>query len=379
MFFRRKSNRGPASGSAAAPAAEPKDQPQAPVSSLATEKVVLPAAYDGPKPLGRHFPGPRQAEAALRVHFERKPYAELLAHAKESLEVEVCGVLVGQMCQDEEGLFVEVNAVIRGTAATEGSTHVTFTQTTWNAIHRTLEHDFPKLRIVGWYHTHPGFGVQFSDMDLFIQKNFFSGPTQVALVTDPLSGAVALCINTPAGARYLPRYWVDGREQPARVPAPPAGATQATPGAAEASGSTPSLEQLEARVSQLVQALDEQRASFHYFLLFCGVVFCLAVIGTAGYFMYSTYTSKLEPPRLNSFAPVPVQIGDKTVLLGVGVVEWKVPDELNSLMLQVELLKRLAAEKAAKEAAAKGDTNAPALAPAGTNAPATATRPVGTH
>ena len=188
-------------------------------SALATEKLTLRQTSEGPKPIARQFPGPRNADAALRVALERSAYAELLAHAKASLEAEVCGVLAGQVCEDDEGPFVHVEAVIRGAAATEASTHVTFTQTTWNTIHRTLERDFPKLRIVGWYHTHPGFGVEFSDMDLFIQKNFFSGPAQIALVTDPLSGAVAICLNTAKGVRYLPRFWVDGREQPCRVPA----------------------------------------------------------------------------------------------------------------------------------------------------------------
>ena len=43
------------------------------------------------------------------------------------------------------------------------------------------------LKIVGWYHTHPGFGVEFSEMDLFIQQNFFGGPAQIA----PRNGGAA--------------------------------------------------------------------------------------------------------------------------------------------------------------------------------------------
>lgn len=337
---------------------------------LAADKIKLGDSSTGPKPISRQFPGPRNADAALRVAIERRAYADLLAHAKESLEAEVCGVLVGQVCEDSEGPFVHVEAAIRGAAATEASTHVTFTQATWNSIHATLERDYPKLRIVGWYHTHPGFGVEFSDMDLFIQKNFFSGPTQIALVTDPLSGAVAICVNTPAGPGYLPRFWVDGREQPARAPSR---GTNSEPPALQAADTDAAVARLESRMAQLVQALDEHQASYHRFLLFCGLIFCLAVIGAAGYFIYTTYTSKFEPPRLNSYIPVPVQIGDKTVLVGLGVVEWKVPDEMNALMLQLEKLQKLEAEKKAKEAAAKGETNAP---PGMTNATADASNSV---
>src|SRR5580693_5359579 len=106
-------------------------------------KVNVREASGGEKPMRRTFPGPRNTEAKLRIAMERGAYAELIVHAKASLEAEVCGVLVGQLCEDDEGLFVHVEAIIRGTAASEGGTHVTFTQQTWNAIHKTLEHDYP--------------------------------------------------------------------------------------------------------------------------------------------------------------------------------------------------------------------------------------------
>src|SRR5690349_9830249 len=118
--------------------------------------VTMRDATPAEKPLRRNFPGPRGAEAALRVAIERGAHAELIAHAKESLNAEICGVLAGRVCEDDEGSFVHVEAAIRGTAANQGSTHVTFTHATWNAIHRTMERDYPELRIVGWYHSHPG-------------------------------------------------------------------------------------------------------------------------------------------------------------------------------------------------------------------------------
>lgn len=308
------------------------------------------------KPVRYAFPGPRGATAPLRVAVERAAYADLIAHAKESLEAEVCGVLAGHICEDDRGLFVHVEAVIRGNAANESATHVTFTQATWDAIHLALERDHPKLRIVGWYHTHPGFGVEFSEMDLFIQQNFFSGPTQIALVTDPLSGAVAIATNTSSGIEYLPRYWVDGREQLGHTPVRHATVTNGEP----AEDLLQTVKALEARVAQLIQSQDDLQTLFHRVVLTIGFVACLAIIGTVGYFVYQSYTSRFEPPRLNSFVPVPIQIGDKSVLIGVGVVQWDVPPELNSVLLQMEQLKR---DAAAKEAAAKALIPAPAATP----------------
>lgn len=331
------------------------------------ESVSVHPMSEEEKPVRRKFPGPRGALSKLRVAIERASYAELVAHAKSSLEAEVCGVLAGEVCEDDEGLFVSVEAVIRGGAASQASTHVTFTQETWNLIHRTLERDFPDLRIVGWYHTHPGFGVEFSEMDLFIQRNFFPGATHLALVTDPLSGDVAICMNSAAGIQYLESFWVDGREQRCRVPSRSSGKSEeaASSGVAGASGDR--LQALESRVSQLVQALDDVR-TFHYrFMMTCGFLFCLALICGVGYSVYKQMTSRYNPPEVNSFAEVPVQIGDKTVQLGVAVVGWQIPPELNALLLQEDLLKKEAEEKA-KQAAEK--TNGTPAAPATpTNSP----------
>lgn len=326
-------------------------------------KVNVRDVSNGEKMMRRTFPGPRNAESRLRVALERGAYAELVAHAKSSLKAEVCGVLAGQFCEDDEGPFVHVEVVIVGTAASEGGTHVTFTQDTWNSIHKSLEQDHPKLKIVGWYHTHPGFGVEFSEMDLFIQRNFFPGPMHLALVTDPLNGAVAICINTPEGIQYLPRFWVDGREQQCRMPEQASTSSVADGSAAGGRGESERLRQLEERMGQLVQSLDDMR-TFHYrFMLSCGFIFCLALMLAVGYSIYSQWSARIEPPKVNQIVPVPVQVGDKAVILGVGITSWQVPPELDAIMLQAELAERLARAKHAVE------TNAAAAAEAGTNAP----------
>jgi proteasome lid subunit RPN8/RPN11 len=104
-------------------------------------------------------------------------------HARSSNQAEICGVLVGK---DRDSL-VEVQACIAGANAEEAGAHVTFTQATWEHIYKIKDERYPNLRIVGWYHSHPGFGVFLSEHDTFIHKNFFSSPGQVAWVFDPHS------------------------------------------------------------------------------------------------------------------------------------------------------------------------------------------------
>jgi len=104
-------------------------------------------------------------------------------HARSSSKTEVCGVLIG----DGRKNSVVIEACIAGLNAAQAGTHVTFTQDTWEHIYKTKDKDYPNQRIVGWYHSHPGFGVFLSDHDTFIHKNFFSSPLQVAWVYDPHS------------------------------------------------------------------------------------------------------------------------------------------------------------------------------------------------
>ena len=282
----------------------------------------------------RRFPGPAGSDVPLRVTFDRSPYADLVAHAKQSLDVEVGGVLCGDACEDESGLYVHVRATIPGTASRAGSTHVTFTQDTWTAIHAELEAKYPQLGIVGWYHTHPGFGVVFSDMDLFIQKNFFAGPAQVALVTDPLGGNEALCVNGPDGIRYVEKFWVEGRERRTIVPGSPAAAGSGGPAAP---GDMPgALERLDSRINQALALIDEQRRTLYGLVVTMVMLVAVSVIGYIGYNVYAHMTGAEEPPRLQTYIPIPIRVGDQTVLLGVGVVNWTVPPNVNAAMVELE-------------------------------------------
>ena len=108
---------------------------------------------------------------------------QIRQHARSSSKTEVCGVLIGQ----DRDHRIEVAACIEGQNAEEAGAHVTFTQDTWEHIYAVKDQKYPEERIVGWYHSHPGFGVFLSDHDTFIHQNFFSSPGQVAWVFDPHS------------------------------------------------------------------------------------------------------------------------------------------------------------------------------------------------
>ena len=115
------------------------------------------------------------------VVIESEVARKIRQHSRTSMKAEVCGVLIGK--NDDDRTVVE--ACIAGVNAAQGGTHVTFTQDTWEHIYKIKDREYPDDKIVGWYHSHPGFGVFLSEHDLFIQENFFSGPHQIAWVYDP--------------------------------------------------------------------------------------------------------------------------------------------------------------------------------------------------
>jgi hypothetical protein len=67
--------------------------------------------------------------------------------------------------------------------------------------------------IVGWYHSHPGFGVFLSDRDRFIHLSFFNSPHQIALVYDPQSREHGVFTWRENEVTRTRQYWIGDREQ----------------------------------------------------------------------------------------------------------------------------------------------------------------------
>lgn len=187
------------------------------------------------------FPGGRNE--AFRVFFTPEVHAALWKHAGEDTSVEICGVLVGTWHRDEIGPFAKVVESIRGEGAEKRFAEVTFTHQTWAKINAEMDTKFADLKIVGWYHTHPDFGIFLSDRDRFIQEHFFSGPGQVAHVIDPVRRIEGVFIWRDGKPTLADHFWVGDRilarsdaEKPEATaggrrggPGPPAGMTSGRP------------------------------------------------------------------------------------------------------------------------------------------------------
>ena len=153
-------------------------------------------------------PFPAEPKAMFRLYFAPDAHEGILQHAEQNLSVEICGILVGAWRKDANGPYAVVEDYIRCESATSKFAEVTFTHESWAKINDEMDSRFEDKRIVGWYHSHPDFGIFLSERDCFIHEHFFSGAGQVAFVVDPvrqLEGIFAWKDGKPTPMRH---YWV---------------------------------------------------------------------------------------------------------------------------------------------------------------------------
>lgn len=111
------------------------------------------------------------------------------AHALSSLDREVAGVMIGPRPEKQpDGRYVVhvIDTIIAKYTVMQGAS-VTYTPESWRYMNDKLMERYPDETavIVGWYHTHPGFGIFLSGMDQFIHQNFFTQKWHIAFVLDP--------------------------------------------------------------------------------------------------------------------------------------------------------------------------------------------------
>jgi proteasome lid subunit RPN8/RPN11 len=152
------------------------------------------------------FPGCGSQD--FRVYFSAAAHRAAWKHARETTSVEIGGVLVGHWGSDEDGPYIAVTEIVRCDAATSKSGEVTFTHEAWNVVNREMDTRFADMKIVGWYHSHPGFGIFLSERDRFIHEHFFSNPGQIAYVVDPLAEIEGVFAWRGGKPSLWPHFWV---------------------------------------------------------------------------------------------------------------------------------------------------------------------------
>lgn len=119
------------------------------------------------------------------IFVEERVLEQILDFSETDTEREIGGFLLGGLYEDGRP-FVEVRRFVAAKSTRSDAASLVFTHDTWRDLHHRVATEFPDDVILGWHHTHPNFGIFLSGYDLFIHRNFFSSPWQVAMVVDPV-------------------------------------------------------------------------------------------------------------------------------------------------------------------------------------------------
>lgn len=121
----------------------------------------------------------------VKVYIHQSVYKSIEHYSHSDLTRELGSILLGGYSEYSNKVHVVISDYIEAKYADASASTLTFTHETWDYVHKERERLHPDSKIIGWQHTHPGYGIFLSNNDMFIQENFFNLPFQVAYVVDP--------------------------------------------------------------------------------------------------------------------------------------------------------------------------------------------------
>ena len=130
---------------------------------------------------GGDAPSPDCAE---KVHVSSLALLKMLKHGRAGVPMEVMGLMLGQFVDEYTIHCVDVFAMPQsGTSVSVESVDPAFQKDMMDMLTQTGR---PEV-VVGWYHSHPGFGCWLSSTDINTQSSFEAlSDRAVALVVDPI-------------------------------------------------------------------------------------------------------------------------------------------------------------------------------------------------
>jgi proteasome lid subunit RPN8/RPN11 len=129
-----------------------------------------------------------------RVYVREEVLAAMVARAKDGGDYEVGGFLLGGLHHYDGRRYVDITTQVPALKAESARAHLTFSNDAQRAFHETLDREHPGALVLGWYHTHPGYGVFLSGYDQFIHRSFYARDYHVAIVIDPHSDEVGVFV-----------------------------------------------------------------------------------------------------------------------------------------------------------------------------------------
>ncbi|KAI0169886.1 Mov34-domain-containing protein [Hypoxylon sp. FL1284] len=118
------------------------------------------------------------------VYISSLALLKMLRHGRAGVPMEVMGLMLGEFVDDFTVRVVDVFAMPQsGTGVSVEAVDPVFQQKMMDMLTQTGRTE----SVVGWYHSHPGFGCWLSSVDINTQQSFEQlTPRAVAVVVDPI-------------------------------------------------------------------------------------------------------------------------------------------------------------------------------------------------
>lgn len=118
------------------------------------------------------------------IHISSLALLKMLKHGRAGVPMEVMGLMLGEFVDDYTVRVIDVFAMPQsGTGVSVEAVDPVFQTKMLDMLKQTGRPE----TVVGWYHSHPGFGCWLSGVDINTQQSFESlNPRAVAVVVDPI-------------------------------------------------------------------------------------------------------------------------------------------------------------------------------------------------
>ena len=134
--------------------------------------------------------GTTATDDEVAIEIDREIFESIRRFAHLEHHRELGGILIGVPASGNRGRSLKVLGAIEARHSDSRSTTLKFTHESWEYINGVKDSQYPNAKVIGWFHTHPNFGIFLSAYDTFIHENFFNDSGQIAMVVDPVRDQV---------------------------------------------------------------------------------------------------------------------------------------------------------------------------------------------
>merc|ERR1711990_1433190 len=134
--------------------------------------------------MGSQSPESSQNDTAEQIHISSLALLKMMKHGRAGVPFEVMGLMLGDFVDDYTVRVADVFAMPQsGTGVSVEAVDPVFQAKMLDMLKQTGR---PEM-VVGWYHSHPGFGCWLSGVDINTQQSFEAlSERAVAVVVDPI-------------------------------------------------------------------------------------------------------------------------------------------------------------------------------------------------